>query len=124
MDEDAIPLGTDRTTWAVKDFSVVLRQQIIQASRQEPNCTVADWLHGYFQKHGINGQRFTPVQVARVEPPRVDDKLIALAALDLPQWLRRRVHRLLGEQLGVAPPLPPKRLPRLNQSGHNPPPEP
>ena len=110
MDDDTISLGTERTTWAIKDFSVVLRQQIIHASRQQPNCTVADWLHGYFQRHGINGQQFAPVQIARVEPKVEQDRLIAMAALDLPQWLRRRVHRLLGETLGVEPPPPPKRL--------------
>jgi hypothetical protein len=30
--------------------------------------TVAEWLHGYFQRHGIDGQQFAPVNLTPVEP--------------------------------------------------------
>ena len=77
MDADTLSLGTDFATWAIKDFSVVLRQQITQAARRQ-DCTVGEWLHRYFQQHGIEGQQFTAVQIARVEPPAPVDDLCRL----------------------------------------------
>jgi hypothetical protein len=43
---DALSLRTDMATWAIKDFSVVLGQQITR--RQD--CTMAEWLHAERRK--------------------------------------------------------------------------
>lgn len=67
MDDDTLSLGTETAPWMIKEFSVALRQQITQAARRQ-GCTVADWLHGHFQKHGPDGQQFTPVKLASVNP--------------------------------------------------------
>jgi hypothetical protein len=67
MDAETLALGTETSTWAIKDFSVVLRQQITQAARRH-DCTVADWLHGHFQRHGIDGLQIDPVKLNQVEP--------------------------------------------------------
>jgi hypothetical protein len=67
MDTQALGLGTETATWAIKDFSVVLRQQITQAARRQ-DCTVAEWLAGYFVRHGIEGQQFEAVKMNGVEP--------------------------------------------------------
>ena len=65
--DDMLSLGTEVANWQIKDFSVALRQQITQAARRQ-DCTVAEWLHGYFQRHGIDGQQFEPVKLAAVGP--------------------------------------------------------
>jgi len=65
MDDDILSLGTDVAPWQIKDFSVALRTQITKAARQH-DCTIAEWLHGYFQRHGIDGQQFEPVKLAQV----------------------------------------------------------
>ena len=67
MDDDILSLGTEVAPWQIKDFSVALRQQITQAARRQ-DCTIAEWLHGYFQRHGIDGQQFAPVKLAPVGP--------------------------------------------------------
>jgi hypothetical protein len=67
MDDDALELGTEFTTWAIKDFSANLRQQITREARLA-DCTVAEWLHGYFQKFGIAGRQVHPVKITAVEP--------------------------------------------------------
>ena len=68
--DDMLSLGTEVAPWQIKDFSVSLRQQITQAARRQ-GCTLAEWLHGYFQRHGIDGQQFAPVNLALVGPDRV-----------------------------------------------------
>ena len=69
MADDMLSLGTDVAPWQIKDFSVALRrQQITQAARRQ-DCTVAEWLHGYFQRYGIDGQQFDPVKFDAVAPP-------------------------------------------------------
>ena len=89
MDDDILSLGTEVAPWQIKDFSVALRTQITKAARQQ-DCTIAEWLHGHFQRHGIDGQQFEPVKLAPVgspyrPPPRVDgptpaDTLATVAA--------------------------------------------
>ena len=66
--DDVLSLGTETATWAIKDFSVSLRQQITQAARRH-DCTVAEWVHGHFQRHGVDDQQFDPVKIGRVNPP-------------------------------------------------------
>ena len=66
--DDILSLGTEVAPWQIKDFSVALRTQITKAARQQ-DCTIAEWLHGYFQRHGIDGQQFEAVKLAPVGPP-------------------------------------------------------
>ena len=65
--DDMLSLGTEVAPWQIKDFSVALRTQITKAARQQ-DCTIAEWLHGYFQRYGIDGQRFEPVKLSVVGP--------------------------------------------------------
>jgi hypothetical protein len=65
---DTMTIGTETATWAVKDFSVELRRQITKAAQRQ-NCTVAEWLHGHFQRFGVDGHEFTPVKITEVERP-------------------------------------------------------
>lgn len=67
MDDDILSLGTAVAPWTIKDFSVALRGHVTKAARQA-DCTMADWMHGYFQRHGIDGQQFAPVKLNHVEP--------------------------------------------------------
>jgi hypothetical protein len=117
--DDLLSLGTEVATWAIKDFSVALRQQITRAARLQ-DCTVAEWLHGHFQRHGVDGQMFDPVQLNPVVPsgaperadaPDALSRLIAaaceLAAANerLPDYLRSGFNRRLQEQQrALAPP--------------------
>ncbi len=114
MDTDSLSLGTEVATWAIKDFSVMLRQQIILAARRQ-GCTVADWLHGYFQKHGIDGQQFAPVNLDPVELPSpaaaIDNlcRLVDAAAKvaehseKMQPTLRRLLSKRLREAFGEQP---------------------
>lgn len=65
--DDILTLGAEVAPWQIKDISVALRTQITKAARQQ-DCTIAEWLHGYFQRHGIDGQQFEPVKLAPVGP--------------------------------------------------------
>ena len=127
--DDTLSLGTDFATWAIKDFSVVLRQQITQGARRQ-DCTVAEWLHSYFQQHGIDGQQFTVVQIARVQPEAaapVDDlcRLTEAAARlaetgdRMPKGLRAQLSRGLREAARARLPQPASR-PRLKAITHAP----
>ena len=123
---DALALGTEVATWAIKDFSVTLRQQITQAARRQ-DCTVAEWLHGYFQRHGIDGQQFAPVNLTPVEPVpaapvddlcRLTESAARLAETSdrVPKGLRASLSRGLREttreRLPPAKPRPPPSAPR------------
>ena len=105
--DDTLSLGTEVAPWAIKDFSVMLRQQITQAARRQ-GCTVGEWLHGYFQRHGIDGQQFAPVNLTPVEPTpavAVDDLCrlaeaaarLAETADRMPKGLRASLSRGLRE---------------------------
>ena len=101
--DDTLSLGTDVATWAIKDFSVVLRQQITQAARRQ-GCTVGEWLHGYFQRHGIDGQQFAPVNLAPVEPMPAARQWMTSAS-----WQRRQPgsqRRRTRWRRGYVPPCP------------------
>jgi hypothetical protein len=130
---DTLSLGTEVATWAIKDFSVALRQQITAAARRQ-DCTVAEWLHGYFQRHGIDGQPFAPVNLTPVEPPpRPVEDLCRLAeaaarvaetADRMPRKLRASLTRGLAEAARVRvpgsrrqPPSPPPRAIAHEASG-------
>jgi hypothetical protein len=65
--DDIQQLGTATATWAIKDFSVALRQEITRAARQA-DCTVAEWLHGHFQRFGVGEASFSPVKLDPVKP--------------------------------------------------------
>jgi hypothetical protein len=121
--DDTLSLGSQVAVWAIKDFSVVLRQQITQAARRQ-GCTVGEWLHGYFQRHGIDGQQFAPVNLTPVEPmpaASVDDlcKLAEAAARlaetadRMPKGLRGSLSRGLREATRARLPPPKPRQPRL-----------
>src|SRR5215469_4601009 len=66
---DIQQLGDDFATWAIKGFSVKLREEITKAARLQ-DCTVADWLHAHFQKHGVDGVQVDVVKIAPVAPPQ------------------------------------------------------
>jgi hypothetical protein len=133
--DDLLSLGTEVATWAIKDFSVALRQQITRAARQA-DCTVAEWLHGHFQRHGVDGQMFDPVQLnpvvpAAPEPADASDALsrligaaCELAAADarLPDYLRSGFNRRLQEQQRALAPSRPSRQRRLPAPDLNSPP--
>jgi len=67
MNQDVLSLGDEFDTWAIKSFSAKLRRQITGAARRQ-GCTVAEWLHGHFQRFGVDGDEFAPVKIAAVEP--------------------------------------------------------
>jgi hypothetical protein len=126
--DDVLTLGTEVATWAIKDFSVTLRQQITQAARRQ-GCTVAEWLHGYFQRHGIDGQQFAPVNLTQVErlPAAPVDDLCRLAeaaarvaetADRMPKGLRASLSRGLREATRERVPPPRPRQPALKAIGH------
>jgi hypothetical protein len=79
--DDMLSLGTEVAPWQIKDFSVSLRQQITQAARRQ-DCTLAEWLHGYFQRHGIDGQQFAPVNLAPVGPDQMNGSNGATGTID------------------------------------------
>jgi hypothetical protein len=68
---DLLTIGTETAHWQIKDFSVVLRQQITATARAN-RLPIADWLHHYFQRHGIDGQHFDvpPPAPPELEAPR------------------------------------------------------
>lgn len=118
---DTLSLGTETATWAIKDFSVTLRQEITRAARLS-DCTVAEWLHGYFQKHGLDGQ-LDPVNLNPVKPNTapVDDlcRLTEAAARlaetsdRMPRMLRSSLSRALREAANRHAPTTPRQPPRL-----------
>ena len=100
---DTLTPGTDRAPWAIKDFPVRLREEITRAARLQ-DCTVAEWLTRYFQRHGIDG-RFDVVKINSVQPTLQLAELLAVAACDgLTQWIRRGAGRQVADRLGIAPP--------------------
>lgn len=119
---DTLSLGTETATWAIKDFSVTLRQEITRAARLQ-DCTVAEWLHGYFQKHGIDGQQFDRVNLNQVQPntAQVDAlcRLVEAAARlaetadHMPKMLRSSLSRALREAANRHTPPTDPRQPRL-----------
>lgn len=107
-----LPLGTDVANWQIKDFSVALRRQITEAARQG-EMTVADWLHNYFTRHGIDGPPGLPVKFDRFAV-RQDDlaRLVELAARfaetreRMPRGLAGELSRVLRESVrATLPPL-------------------
>jgi hypothetical protein len=117
MNDDAhelLSLGTKTAPWMIKGFSVALREQITDTARRQ-GATTADWLHAYFQKHGIDGQQFDPVKIDRVGPSpqsTVEDlcRLTEAAAKlaehreQMPRGLRAALTRRLQEALGAPAP--------------------
>lgn len=108
--------------WTIKSVPLGTRLKATTAARRA-NQPVWQWLTWAVEVADSQQSRNTvgPTEwptVARANSsnpegqPRADlDRLIALAALPhIPQWLRRRVHRLLGEIVGAEPP-PWRRLP-------------
>jgi hypothetical protein len=102
-------LGTDFATWAIKGFSVKLREAIMKAARQQ-DWNVAEWLHAHFQKFGVDGLQVDVVKIDPVSPPQDDElhRLVASAALlaqhgeKMPPKLRGALARALRER--VPPP--------------------
>lgn len=108
---DTQQLGDGFATWAIKGFSVRLREEITKAARLQ-DCTVADWLHAHFQKHGVDGIQVDVVKMTPVAPPPGVDvhRLVASTALlaehadKVPERLRGSLWRVLREEVP-----PPKR---------------
>lgn len=101
--------------WKIRSMDEADSKAAVQAAANL-NLNTAVWLGQAIRAYVATGRGNGVPAHDVMGPVKVDqDRLIALAALDLPQWLRRRVHRLLGETLGVEPPRPPKRLPRLSE---------
>jgi hypothetical protein len=97
--------------WKIRSMDEADSTEAVKAA-QRHNVTTAVWLGQAIRAH-VATERGNGVPAHDITGPhqRLDpDRLIALAALELPQWLRRRVHRLLGETLGVEPPKLPKKL--------------
>lgn len=90
-----------------------------QAARRQ-DCTVAEWLHGYFQRHGIDGQRFAPINLTPVEPmpaAPVDDlcrlteaaaRLAETADRIAPRAYVRACPEACGRPRGRLPPAKPR----------------
>ena len=78
--DDIQRIGTEAAVWSIKDFSVSLRQEIIRAARQQ-GCTVAEWLHGHFQRFGVGEARFAPVKLTPLNPGSPGDLAGAVAEL-------------------------------------------
>lgn len=111
---DTLSIGPEVATWAIKDFSVTLRQQITSAARRQ-DCNVAEWLHAYFHRHGIEGQQFDLMKMTQSAPSAPLDLMAIAGNPELPRWVRAAASRKIGEQLGVSPPVgppegPPRRL--------------
>lgn len=132
MDGDVLTLGTEVGPWQIRDFSVRLREEINKRARQS-NCKAADWLHGYFQKHGIDGEPFAPIDLAgapaAAPAPAASTAPVSTAAGELaslvasaaalgtarrlPQELRQLLNASLIDQARRLAPTPanaPKRL--------------
>jgi hypothetical protein len=65
-DQDPQQIG-DLAVWLVKGFSVDMRRQITRAAKGR-DCTVAEWLHGHFERYGIDGVAVTPVKLIAANP--------------------------------------------------------
>jgi len=61
MDTSPPPLriGTETTTWSIKDFPTVLRKAILAAA-QSQHVNVAEWLTGHFTRYGLDGVEVRP----------------------------------------------------------------
>jgi hypothetical protein len=66
-DNDTQAVG-GTAVWNIKGFSITLREEIARAARQQ-DCTIADWLHAHFHKHGVDGVEVEiPVKLAPALP--------------------------------------------------------
>lgn len=102
--------------WKVRSMDQADITEAVRAAGRS-NVTTGVWLGRAIRAYVATERGNGAAEHSLTGSPHLDqdDRLIALAGLELPQWLRRRVHRLLGARLGVEPPPPPKRLPRVNQ---------
>lgn len=111
-DEHLPPLGPEKA-WLVKDFPVGLREEITRAAAGQ-GVTVGKWLVAHFQRFGIGGVEITAVKFTDVKRRLNFDELVTLASRsNLPRWLQAPARRELGQLLGVEPPAPPRRTPRI-----------
>jgi hypothetical protein len=116
--------------WMVKDFSVQIRKHITDQARRQ-GCTVADWLHAYFHKHGLDGVEINPVKITEVKPlaPHVADlvqlvqearTMAQAAGLPVSPTLAREVTSLARQAVRAArglPPAPPRSTAKLIAGG-------
>jgi hypothetical protein len=120
---NTMALGTETGPWQIKDFSVAMRQQITAAARRQ-DCTLAEWLHAHFQKHGIDGLQIEAVKLDPAlsapangrgdnrDAERIDLLVSAAVRLGTAKGVARNVRRRLNEALeqmvsGAAPPARP-----------------
>ena len=97
--------------WKIRSMNEADSREAVRAAERH-NTTTAVWL-GQAIRQAVATERGNGVDTHDISGPHgpLDvDRLIALAALDLPQWLRSRIHRMLGEVIGVEPPKLPERL--------------
>lgn len=110
MGDSTLTVGAEFAPWQIKDFSVAIRQEIARRARQQ-DVTVAEWLHGYFTRHGFDGMEVLSRQDLP-EQNEVYDRLYRLvdAVSKLPECRERKslanaIARRLRETL---PPLLPQ----------------
>jgi hypothetical protein len=110
MGDDTLTIGAEFAPWQIKDFSVAIRQEITRRARQQ-DVTVAEWLHGYFTRHGFDGMEVLSRQ-ALPEQTDAEDRLYRLvgAVAQLPDCRERKslanaIARRLRQSL---PPLLPE----------------
>lgn len=99
------PEGAILSPWTVKDMPREMSARAVAYARRH-QITVAQVVS---EALAIRLDQHMPSKPIRIQPDQ--DRLIAIAALPLPKWLRSRVNRLLAESLGISPPpAPPRRL--------------
>ena len=94
--------------WKIRNMDEADSREAVKAAERQ-NTTTAVWLGQAIRAH-VATERGNGVPSHDVFGPQqpLTPEMITQAG-PMPQWLRRRVHRLLGETLGVEPPKPPKR---------------
>jgi hypothetical protein len=123
MDDAGAAVDTQQVgevaVWAIKDFSIEIRKHVTDQARRQ-GCTVADWLHAYFHKHGVDGAEINPVKITKVEPlsraaPSVDEacrladsvaRLAEAAGDRKPRGAIMAAARLLRQEMGVRTAVP------------------